>query len=112
MPQPATTGHRTGGVVSRPGPAPQPRLPWEPFAEWVTERHTPITGDAHNRSVVAVVANRFGINVQTAHRWQQAGSVPAWNIDVLLHEHSIHPSEIWGDDWWALLDAKEQQATA
>jgi hypothetical protein len=78
---------------SRFGPAPQPRLSFEPLRHWLAQR---LGQDQFNR---LDVERKTGIRCETTRNWERNG-VPLFNADRLVVSLGAHPCEVWGDDYW------------
>jgi hypothetical protein len=80
------------------GPKPQARLPWEPMqALW-----EPGTWDN-------VIADALGTTRGVVQAYKRRG-VNVWVADQYAITLGLHPSAIWGNLWWDLVDLEDSDA--
>jgi hypothetical protein len=58
------------------------------------------TGAASNNDLGV----KLGIPERTVAGWAKEGGVPDMSADNMAIKLGVHPSAIWGDEWFALAD--------
>lgn len=43
---------------------------------------------------------RLGVNRRQLQRWRAGMRVNAFNADRIAGLLGVHPSEVWGEEWW------------
>jgi hypothetical protein len=70
----------------------QHRLPYEPLARFIDE----------NTANMRQVAEAIGVARRTVELWSSGGGIPEQAADKAAIRLGVHPSAIWGDDWFRL----------
>lgn len=81
-------------------PARQERLSWEPLWQLAQGRGLSMR----------TLQRRVGSDGRELYRWREAGGVPEYAADRVALALGVMPGEIWGDEWWALADARRRAA--
>jgi hypothetical protein len=50
------------------------------------------------------LSDQFGIDRKTIANWERDGGVPDQMADHVAIRLGVHPSAIWGDEWFKLAD--------
>jgi DNA-binding XRE family transcriptional regulator len=50
------------------------------------------------------LAERCGVARETIMNWEKDGGVPDQKADHIAVSFGVHPSAIWGDEWFELAD--------
>lgn len=57
------------------------------------------------------LAERAGYSVRQMHRWKTIGVPEVVADDIAVNVFGVHPTEIWGDTWIAVIDEDEAEAS-
>jgi len=88
------------------GYPPEPRLSFGPLERfvgdcWTSQRQR--SDDDRTRWVeapIAMLADAAGMSRREVHRWRHEG-IPTSHADRICCEAlGVHPSVVWGDEWW------------
>lgn len=82
---------RASGLSERRG-VPAPRLPIDPLCRAV------------GLPPGAVMARQTGVCRRELVRASVTGEITIWMADRLACRLGLHPSLVWGDDWWSVAD--------
>ena len=72
----------------------QHRVPYAPLARFVDE----------NTATMRQVADAIGVTRRTVELWNSDGGIPEQAADKAAIHLGVHPSAIWGDDWFRLAE--------
>lgn len=91
--------------------APMNYLSWAPLYQYLDARFDPAFIQ-HRHLVGTDIADILGVNPAQMMRWNQSGQIPFWDADVYASRLGIHPSLIWGEEYWTLMDVMTERAEA
>ena len=106
----------------KPGPKPSPRVTFEPVQRLMDRccgpvEHAPnpfgseYRDYAHQRRGASEFARRVGIDRAQLLRWRREGGITLDGADRIADALGLHPTELWGDDYWnAVLDTCKDAA--
>ena len=50
------------------------------------------------------IADSIGVSRETVFRWRHLNQLPFFTADVIACRLGFHPSYLWGDEYWAILN--------
>jgi hypothetical protein len=79
------------------------QLPYTPLEDWLSAHHKPAAD--HDGSAATLGGARIALLLDTSEGavryWKQEGSLNIYAADKAAVALGRHPSEIWGELWWA-----------
>jgi hypothetical protein len=54
-----------------------------------------------------VLARRLGVTPRSVQRWRHGAGIRIWLADRLAVRLGLHPVEVWGQDFYVVVDGEE-----
>lgn len=83
---------------------PPEQLPAQPLLDYANRQLRP-----DQRGRIGPLANYLHCSNEQIVRWLKGGLIEETTADRICCRLSMYPTEVWGDEWWARIDASVEQ---